>query len=108
MREFDLEAAKRGEPVRFLNASLDESVEVHFIGMSINGRPVVQYDWHAPFIALAESLCMAPKPPIEMYVQVFRTHNGGIEIAFADHVPGNPYFKGEPLGEPQKILVPQE
>ena len=107
--KFDLDAARRGEPVEVLISI--EWRPAHFVGINVDGNPVVQIGRNYPLIVSKESLRMAPKPPRKMWVQVFR--NGADMI-----VCSNPHESPEEaigsarwhqlIGEPQQILVAGE
>lgn len=64
MSEFDLERAKAGEPMLCKNSYWKHSA--HFVGLSVEGIPVVQRDdgikgYSDPFVCSVEDLNMAPK-----------------------------------------------
>ncbi|MFM0165723.1 hypothetical protein PQR39_35505 [Paraburkholderia sediminicola] len=71
MKPFDLEAAKRGEPVSMeaRHTGWDYIGPVHFVGVSSNDLPVVEVNGKAQRVA-PEYLRMAPKKRT-VYVQIF-------------------------------------
>jgi hypothetical protein len=78
MKPFDLEAAKRGEPIEFDGAV--RCVEAHFVGVSNDGRPVVQVsdvNFGSPFIPYHGELRMAIKTVTVRYrAYIFKSFSG--------------------------------
>lgn len=85
-RPFDLEAAKRGEPIEVMIAS-DNWIEKQFVGYFIDGRgvPMVVYihadrpDW----VPIAQVRMKAPEQ-ITMYANVRRMSSGAVFGALYD------------------------
>lgn len=106
MKPFCLEAAQRGEKVRHVHSGND----VHFVGVTSAGTVVAEFLCGSISRVAFADLCMAPKPPRKMWVQVFI---GGDDRVKCTNPKGSPEgallaannFK--PLGEPQEILVPE-
>lgn len=72
--EFDLERAKRGEPVQFSEGSMDGStpqrwVDVNFIGLMASGVPVIEYRGG---VLITGALRMKPNP---QYALLFQTES---------------------------------
>ena len=81
MKPFDIDAAKRGETIEydFLGEFLGESHTVYFVGETKEGRIAFQRIGD-DFVHVREKslLRMAPKPPREMWVQLYRNVHGEI------------------------------
>jgi hypothetical protein len=80
MRPFDLEAAKRGEPVEVLYRS--EWVEAHFVGLDRHQAPVFEGEWDGFSLSTwrRENVRMAArKPPVKRtaWVNVYRARLDG-------------------------------
>jgi hypothetical protein len=71
MKPFDLEAAKRGEPILYASMDCRTFAPAHFIGVTEDGVPVIQ--WAKHIFAQSESeLRMAPKKRT-VYVNVYQS-----------------------------------
>ncbi len=108
-RDFDLAAAKCGDPVE-CSLVVGKWESVHFVGLDINGNPVVQRPRDYAVSVGFESLRMGPKPPRVMWVQVY--------MVSGERLCSNPRATAHEaisicgrymlIGEPQQILVPEE
>lgn len=72
--EFDLERAKRGEPIQFSEGSMDGSkpqrwVDVKFVGVMQSGVPVIDYRGG---VLVTGALRMKPNP---QYALLFQTES---------------------------------
>jgi hypothetical protein len=91
MKPFDLEAAKRGEPIECDGAV--RCVEAHFVGVSNDGRPVVQVNginFGSPFIPYYGELRMAPKTLTVRYRNyLMREEDGNVSVCTANDLYGH-------------------
>lgn len=79
---FDLERAKRGEPIQFSMGSADGSipqrwVDVQFIGVMSNGEPVVE---HKGGTLRTTALRMKPAPRYALVFSDQREYNGSYAL----------------------------
>jgi hypothetical protein len=85
MKPFDLEAAKRGEPILYASMNREGFATVHFVGQAEDGAPVIQ--WGNRIFAESESeLRMAPKKQtvyVNIYEQSFQIRPGAIATSAA-------------------------
>ena len=124
-KPFDIAAAKRGERVQYdYGFSLGGWRDVHFIGVGIDGAVVVQHITGSmgifdltidPLGVTDPHLRMAPKPPKEMWVQLYANSEGEVFPSPLHDTPeqARGFMKGWTLtyplrGGPQKVLVPDE
>jgi hypothetical protein len=74
MKPFDIEAAKRGEPILYASMNREGFAVVHFVGQAEDGTPVIQ--WGKRIFAESESeLRMAPKKRT-VYVNIYTSKAG--------------------------------
>lgn len=112
MSAFDMERAKAGEKVQRLIRGEWEPVK--FIGESISGQPVIQtfLFLSSPHISSKTLLRMAPKPPREMWIQVYMgSLTNRINCTYPHSSPEAANMAADNckrLGKPQKILVEEE
>ena len=78
MKPFDLEAAKRGEPIAYRDGTL-----VHFVGVTRGNCIVIENDVGLEEMHHAE-LRMAPKK-VTGYINVFRISNGTLITGSSIH-----------------------
>lgn len=110
MKAFDMEAAKRGEKLKNGSDPIGW-VDAHFIGCSLDGNPVIQIIGGAIFESLPSHLRMSPKPPREMYVQVYKTNSGIIGCTWPCDDPSDVQLTAKGylcLGAPQKVIIQEE
>ena len=68
MKPFDLEAAKRGEPICLISLSANTTIPVRFVGTRSDGRVVIETtDGGSTYTYDAEALVMAPNR-VTLYV----------------------------------------
>ena len=76
MKPFDLEAAKRGEPICFLD-QLKNIQSATLVGVTTLGNPVVELRNGSVFDTFPNSLCMAPKKVTVRYrIGLYRDDDG--------------------------------
>lgn len=116
-RRFDLEAAMRGEKVQCENNG--GWIDVHFIGVSLGGAPVIQMNEGGMCILSISKdiLRMAPKPPKEMWIQLYENEAGEVYPSGLHDTPekARDWVKNSFTlarrtlsGDPQRVLVPQK
>ena len=113
MKPFDLAAAQRGEKVQYNHGDIGGGFkDVHFVGVSAEGKMVVEALYGTIICAHAESLRMAPKPPKEMWIQLFFSPDGsGLSCTNPRSSPDEARRAVSfctMAGEPQKVLVPED
>lgn len=121
MNPFDLEKAKAGAKVEWFLPHNDPCVnhgkwiDVHFVGISMDGHPMIEYEYVSPFkVKALGNLRLKPKPSRKMYAYPYLAGRDwcmttpSIDKDYVNANHAKSIASGVLVGEVQSILVPDE
>lgn len=114
MSEFNEEAARRGDPIEALTSKWIDAI---FVGLTSNGRPVVEIEssFSEVFVMERKDIRMKAKKPLSMWVQCYwGPAPYGMRLRCCTQPEHTPEIAKQMagyrqlIGGPQEIFLPEE